>query len=85
MWILASTLAALALMNLATYARLRSGWPVTEPEFFTQLVADVVLYGCLLFQTGGATNPFIFLLLVPVDHLLGHPVATFQSDDGWTW
>jgi len=65
-WILASTLAALALMNLATYARLRSGWPVTEPEFFTQLVADVVLYGCLLFQTGGATNPFIFLLLVPL-------------------
>lgn len=65
-WILASTLAALALMNLATYARLGSGWPVTEPEFFTQLVADVVLYGCLLFQTGGATNPFIFLLLVPL-------------------
>lgn len=65
-WILASTLAAMALMNLATYARLRSGWPVTEPEFFTQLVADVVLYGCLLFQTGGATNPFIFLLLVPL-------------------
>lgn len=65
-WILASTLAALTLLNVATYARLRSDWPVTEPEFFTQLVADVVLYGCLLFQTGGATNPFIFLLLVPL-------------------
>lgn len=65
-WMVGSTLMALALLNLMTYARLKSGWPVTEPEFFTQLMADVVLYGCLLFQTGGATNPFIFLLLVPL-------------------
>ncbi|MGB0466125.1 MAG: ATP-binding protein [Pontibacterium sp.] len=65
-WMVGSTLLALALLNLMTYARLQSGWPVTEPEFFTQLMADVVLYGCLLFQTGGATNPFIFLLLIPL-------------------
>lgn len=65
-WLVGSTLMALALLNLMTYLRLQSGWPVTEPEFFTQLMADVVLYGCLLFQTGGATNPFIFLLLIPL-------------------
>lgn len=65
-WLLSSTLIALALLNLMTYARLHSHWPVTELEFFSQLCADVVLYGCLLYQSGGATNPFIFMLLIPL-------------------
>ena len=65
-WLLGSTLVALALLNLMTYARLHSRWPVTELEFFSQLCADVVLYGCLLYQSGGATNPFIFMLLIPL-------------------
>ena len=65
-WLLGSTLLALALLNLMTFARLHSRWPVTEIEFFSQLCADVVLYGCLLFQSGGATNPFIFMLLIPL-------------------
>ncbi|WP_299180368.1 ATP-binding protein [uncultured Neptuniibacter sp.] len=65
-WLIGSTLAVLALLNVITYARLFSPWPVTEPEFFTQLIADMSLYGALLFHMGGATNPFIFLLLVPL-------------------
>lgn len=65
-WLIGATLTVLALLNLITYARLFSPWPVTEPEFFTQLIADMSLYGALLFQMGGATNPFIFLLLVPL-------------------
>jgi len=64
--LIGATLGALALLNLITYARLFSPWPVTEPEFFTQLIADMSLYGALLFHMGGATNPFIFLLLVPL-------------------
>jgi two-component system sensor histidine kinase RegB len=65
-WLLSSTLVALALLNLITFARLHSPWPVTELELFSQLCADVVLYGCLLYQSGGATNPFIFMLLIPL-------------------
>lgn len=65
-WLIGATLTVLAFLNLITYARLFSPWPVTEPEFFTQLIADMTLYGALLFQMGGATNPFIFLLLVPL-------------------
>lgn len=65
-WLIGLTLAVLGFLNLITYARLFSPWPVTEPEFFTQLIADMALYGALLFQMGGATNPFIFLLLVPL-------------------
>lgn len=65
-WKVGPTLCVLAILNFITYARLFSPWPVTEPEFFTQLIADMSLYGALLFHMGGATNPFIFLLLVPL-------------------
>ncbi|WP_036230606.1 ATP-binding protein [Marinobacterium jannaschii] len=65
-WLAGATLTMLALLNAATYARLHSPWPVTEPELFTQLVADISLQGALLYQIGGSTNPFIFLLLVPL-------------------
>ena len=65
-WLIAGTLGIVALINLFTYARLHSHWPVTETELFSQLTADAVLYGALIYQTGGATNPFIFLLLIPL-------------------
>lgn len=65
-WPLVLTLGVTALVNLFTYARLHSHWPVTEPELFSQLCADAVLYGALIYQTGGATNPFIFMLLIPL-------------------
>lgn len=65
-WPLVLTLGVTALVNLFTYARLHSPWPVTEPELFSQLCADAVLYGALIYQTGGATNPFIFMLLIPL-------------------
>ncbi|MBA4502829.1 ATP-binding protein [Marinobacterium marinum] len=65
-WLLGSVLAALLLLNLMTFARLHSPLPVTDWELFSQVCADMVLYGCLLYQSGGATNPFIFTLLVPL-------------------
>lgn len=65
-WLACATLLAMALINLATYKRLSSRWPVTNPELFGQLTADAVLYGALFYQTGGATNPFIFMLLIPL-------------------
>ncbi len=65
-WLLGSVLAALLVLNLMTFARLHSPLPVTDWELFSQVCADMVLYGCLLYQSGGATNPFIFTLLVPL-------------------
>lgn len=65
-WLLGSVLAALLVLNLMTFARLHSPLPVTDLELFSQLCADVVLYGCLLYPSGGATNPFIFTLLLPL-------------------
>ncbi len=65
-WLIGSALAGLAVLNLVTFARLHSPWPVTEIELFSHLCADAVIFGFLLFQSGGATNPFIFLLLIPL-------------------
>ena len=65
-WPLGSALAMLGLLNFITYARLHSHWPVTQPELFSQLLADTVLYGFILYHSGGGTNPFIFMLLIPL-------------------
>nr|WP_232348898.1 ATP-binding protein [Neptunomonas qingdaonensis] len=65
-WPTGLALLLLGLLNLMTYARLHSPWPVTQPEFFTQLLADAIIYGFILYQSGGGTNPFIFMLLIPL-------------------
>ncbi len=65
-WPTGLALLLLGLLNLMTYARLHSPWPVTQPEFFTQLLADAIIYGFILYQSGGGTNPFIFILLIPL-------------------
>ncbi len=65
-WQAVVPLMAMTLVNAATYARLHSRLPVTNPELFGQLTADAALYGALFYQTGGASNPFIFMLLVPL-------------------
>lgn len=54
------------LLNLYTAWRLRRPSPVHEHELFAQLVADIFAFGALLYLSGGATNPFSFLLLLPL-------------------
>lgn len=65
-WFAGSALLLLALLNLMTYARLHSSFPVTSPELFSQLLADCMIYGFLLYHTGGGTNPFVSMLLIPL-------------------
>lgn len=65
-WMTGLCLIALISINLMTYLRLHSRWPVLDAEFFAQLSADVVIYAALLYQFGGASNPFVFVLLLPL-------------------
>ncbi|WP_290698170.1 ATP-binding protein [Amphritea sp.] len=65
-WLIAFALMAMALLNLLSLIRLRSPLPLTQLEFFFQLVADIAFYVCLLYQVGGAGNPFSALLLIPL-------------------
>lgn len=57
---------ALVITNLATLWRLRRGWPVTEAEFIGQLLIDVAALATAFYFSGGANNPFISYLLVPL-------------------
>jgi two-component system, sensor histidine kinase RegB len=46
--------------------RLRQAYPVGEGEVVAHLAVDIAVLAYLLYLTGGATNPFISLLIMPV-------------------
>ncbi len=58
--------AGLVLLNGVTWLRLQQSGPVTALEFFTQLVADVAGLTLFLYYSGGASNPFVSLYLIPI-------------------
>lgn len=59
-------LAAMAVVNLFTWLRLRRPWPIRDAELFAQLALDVLALTALLYYTGGSTNPFAPLYLLPL-------------------
>ncbi|SFL13387.1 two-component system, sensor histidine kinase RegB [Nitrosomonas aestuarii] len=56
----------LSALNLLTWIRLYQNWPVSNIEFFAQLLIDVFALSALLYFSGGSTNPFISLYLLPL-------------------
>lgn len=52
--------------NIYTSIRLQIEEPVSELEIFAQLIIDVAAIGLLLYLTGGASNPIIWVFLLPV-------------------
>ncbi|MEI7795840.1 MAG: ATP-binding protein [Methylococcaceae bacterium] len=61
-WIIAS----IAAINIYTWLRLQDSSPVTTREIFSQLVLDVIAITGLLYLTGGASNPIIWVYLLPL-------------------
>ncbi len=61
-----STLSVYALLTILTYWRLQQSWPVTDGEYFFQLLIDVGGLTILLYFSGGASNPFVSYYLVPL-------------------
>lgn len=57
---------AIAAVNLYTWIRLQNETPITELELFSQLTLDVFGIASLLYLTGGATNPIIWIFLLPL-------------------
>ncbi len=70
---------ALAAFNVFTVARQRQPKPVTETELLGQLAVDVVALAILLYFSGGATNPFASLFLLP----LTIAAATLPAVHAW--
>jgi two-component system sensor histidine kinase RegB len=58
--------AALAAFNALTWCRLRRAQAVGNLELFGQLLVDVAALTALLYLTGGWSNPFVSLFLLPL-------------------
>lgn len=63
---LLATTAGYALVAGLTWLRLRMPRPVTERELFSQLLIDAGVLTILLYLSGGSTNPFVMLYLLPL-------------------
>lgn len=59
-------IAGLTAANLITGRRIAGGREVTERELLGQLLLDAGTLAGLLYCSGGAYNPFVWLLLLPV-------------------
>lgn len=56
----------LVLVNLFTWRRLQTSGLVTDSELFAQLAIDAIILALLLYLSGGSTNPFVSLFLLPL-------------------
>ncbi len=57
---------SICMVNLYTWMRLKTDEPITELEIFSQISIDVFALGSLLYLTGGASNPIIWVFLLPL-------------------
>ncbi|HBU30263.1 MAG TPA: sensor histidine kinase [Thiobacillus sp.] len=76
---MAAVLLLMGLFALSTAWRLRLDVPATQIEFLAHLLADLTAFAVLVFFSGGATNPFVSLMLVPVI------IAAITLRPRWVW
>ena len=69
----------LVLVNIATWLRIKRTNVIKEFEFFCQLLIDITVLFCLLYFTGGATNPFAQLFILQVI------IAAITLSPFYTW
>jgi two-component system sensor histidine kinase RegB len=74
-----AVLLLMALFSLTTAWRLRQDAPATQVEFLAHLLADLTAFAVLVFFSGGVTNPFVSLMLVPV------VIAAISLRPRWVW
>lgn len=56
----------LAVFNVIVGLRMNRPMQVRDPEIMLHLIIDAIALAALLYFTGGSTNPFVSLFLVPV-------------------
>ena len=61
-----AVLVGLVAFNIASLLRCRYRREVSNPELFVALLVDVAMLTAMLYLSGGATNPFVFLYLLQV-------------------
>jgi len=65
-WPIAVALGAMLLLNVMTWWRLRDPVGVSEAELLVQLLGDIVALTTLFYFTGGYSNPFVWMYLLPL-------------------
>jgi two-component system sensor histidine kinase RegB len=63
---LAFGIGLLLVFDAAVFWRLRQPWPVTSIEAVAHIAVDIAALTWLLYLTGGVTNPFVSLLVLPI-------------------
>jgi two-component system sensor histidine kinase RegB len=56
----------LVAFNFWVWLRHKAAEPVTDREFFIQLLVDLFALTSILYYAGGASNPFVYLLVLPM-------------------
>ncbi len=74
-----AVLMLMLLFSLSTAWRLRQEMPATQMEFLVHLLTDLTAFAVLVFFSGGVTNPFASLMLVPV------VIAAVSLRPRWVW
>jgi two-component system sensor histidine kinase RegB len=63
LWVM---LVSVALVNVFIFLRIRRKRPVTEKEFFINLLLDIGFLSVILYLTGGSSNPLVSYYLIPL-------------------
>jgi len=66
LWPMLAIIVAYAVVNLASVQLFRNHGEISERAYFAQLLLDVAFLTLLLYFSGGYTNPFISLYLLPL-------------------
>lgn len=56
----------LSVFSVLAAWRLNQPWPMRESETIAHICVDTLVLGALLYFTGGGSNPFVTLLVVPI-------------------
>jgi two-component system sensor histidine kinase RegB len=76
---LALTIGALALWNALNYRAVHARRVVHDGEVVLHLAVDITAFTAVLYFTGGVTNPFVSLYLVPIS------LAATSLPTAWAW
>lgn len=63
---IAAAVSSMLLLNLVTWWRLRNPNNISERELFAQLLGDIATLTALFYFTGGYSNPFVWMYLLPL-------------------
>ncbi|TFG83987.1 MAG: HAMP domain-containing histidine kinase [Chromatiales bacterium] len=76
---LALIVGGLVAINFVSWWRHRGVAPVTDRQFFIQLLVDLFALTSILYYSGGAANPFVYFFLLPM------AISAAALPQAYTW